>query len=132
MSTLNELKEINLEIITPLQAAIVYLSDKHEDDAALAALELTRMQNDINTTLSANQYCQNTINDMNLIIKQFHNLLNVHTTTQALSKIAVLMREETLSENLLSKALGYLNTCSESDSLDLFNEIAEAFGENSK
>lgn len=40
MSALDELKEIDLEIITPLQAAVVYLSGKHEGDAAMAAAEL--------------------------------------------------------------------------------------------
>lgn len=32
------------------------------------------------------------------------------------------------AESLLSKALGHLNTCSESDSNDLYKEIAAAFG----
>lgn len=67
--------------------------------------------------------------DYALIVEQFQKLLGVFTTTEALAKVAVLMREETLSESLLSKALGHLNTCSESDSNDLYKEIAAAFGE---
>ena len=67
--------------------------------------------------------------DYALIVEQFQKLLGVYTTTEALAKVAVLMREETLSESLLSKALGHLNTCSESDSNDLYKEIAAAFGE---
>ena len=67
--------------------------------------------------------------DYALIVEQFQKLLGVYTTTEALAKVAVLMREETLSERLLSKALGHLNTCSESDSNDLYKEIAAAFGE---
>lgn len=67
--------------------------------------------------------------DYALIVEQFQKLLGVYTTTEALAKVAVLMREETLSEGLLSKALGHLNTCSESDSNDLYKEIAAAFGE---
>ena len=64
-----------------------------------------------------------------LIVEKFQKLLGVFTTTEALAKVAVLMREETLTENLLSKALGHLHSCSELGSTDLYREIAAAFGD---
>ena len=67
--------------------------------------------------------------DMKLIIQQFQNLLMVNTTTDALAKTAILMREETEAERLLSKALGHLRTCSDPEGDDLYDEIAAAFGE---
>ena len=67
--------------------------------------------------------------DYALVIEQFQKLLGVFTTTEALAKVAVLMREETLTEGLLSKALGHLHSCSELGSNDLYREIAAAFGD---
>lgn len=66
--------------------------------------------------------------DYALIVEQFQKLLGVYTTTEALAKVSVLMREETESERLLSKALGYLQTCSDADSKILYKEILNAFG----
>lgn len=63
-----------------------------------------------------------------MIIEQFQKLLGVCTTTEALAKIAVLMREDDTADRLLSKALGHLQTCSEPGSNKLYQEIAEAFG----
>ena len=63
-----------------------------------------------------------------LITEQFQKLLGVWTNTEALSKVAVLMREEDLASVLLSKALGHLHSCPEHGSEDLYNEIAAAFG----
>lgn len=63
------------------------------------------------------------------IIEGFHKLLGVHTSTEALAKIAVLMREDDTADRLLSKALGHLHSCSEEGSKFLYNEIAAAFGE---
>ena len=62
------------------------------------------------------------------IIEGFHKLLGVHSSTEALAKIAVLMREDDTADRLLSKALGHLQTCSEPGSQKLYQEIAEAFG----
>ena len=62
--------------------------------------------------------------DYALIVEKFQKLLGVYTTTEALAKVAVLMREETLSESLLSKALGHLHSCPEPGSNDLYREIA--------
>jgi len=70
--------------------------------------------------------------DYALIVEQFQKLLGVFTTTEALGKVAVLMREETEAERLLSKALGHLRTCSDPEGDDLYDEIAAAFGENKK
>jgi hypothetical protein len=67
--------------------------------------------------------------DYALVIEQFQKLLGVFTTTDALAKVAVLMREETLTEGLLSKALGHLHSCPEPGSNDLYREIAAAFGD---
>lgn len=67
--------------------------------------------------------------DYALIVEQFQKLLGVFTTTDALSKVAVLMREETLSESLLSKALGHLHSCPEPGCNDLYREIAAVFGD---
>ncbi len=64
-----------------------------------------------------------------LIVEKFQKLLGVFTTPEALAKVAVLMREETLTESLLSKALGHLHSCSEPGSNDLYREIAAAFGD---
>ena len=44
MDALDKLKEIDLEEITPLEAAIVYLSHKHEGDATMAAAELAALK----------------------------------------------------------------------------------------
>ena len=44
MDALDKLKEIDLEEITPLEAAIVYLSHKHEGDATMAAAELAALR----------------------------------------------------------------------------------------
>jgi len=63
------------------------------------------------------------------VIEQFQKLLGVFTTTEALAKIAALMREDDTAGRLLSKALGHLHTCSEQGGLELYNEIASAFGE---
>ena len=63
------------------------------------------------------------------IIEGFHKLLGVHTSTEALAKIAVLMREDDTADRLLSKALGHLHSCPELGSNDLYQEIAAAFGE---
>jgi len=62
------------------------------------------------------------------IIEGFHKLLGVHSSTEALAKIAVLMREDDTADRLLSKALGHLQTCSEPGSEKLYQEIAEASG----
>lgn len=67
--------------------------------------------------------------DYVLVIEQFQKLLGVYTTTEALAKVAVLMREEDTAGRLLSKALGHLHSCNEEGSRDLYNEIASAFGE---
>jgi hypothetical protein len=64
-----------------------------------------------------------------LVIEQFQKLLGVYTTTEALAKVAVLMREEDTAGKLLSKALGHLHSCGEEGSRILYNEIASAFGE---
>jgi len=65
-----------------------------------------------------------------LIIEQFQKLLGVYTTTEALAKVAVLMREDDTADRLLSKAMGHLHSCSESGSNELYQEIAAAFGES--
>jgi hypothetical protein len=62
------------------------------------------------------------------IIEGFHKLLGVDSSTEALGKIAVLMREDDTADRLLSKALGHLQTCPEPGSTLLYQEIAEAFG----
>jgi len=69
--------------------------------------------------------------DYALVVEQFQKLLGVYTTTEALAKVAVLMREETDAERLLSKALGHLRTCSDPEGDDLYDEIAAAFGDSS-
>jgi hypothetical protein len=63
------------------------------------------------------------------IIEGFHKLLGVHSSTEALAKIAVFMREDDAADKLLSKALGHLHSCPELGSNDLYQEIAAAFGE---
>ena len=43
MSALEDLKEISLNKISPLEAAVIYLSRDYESDAALAAAELAAL-----------------------------------------------------------------------------------------
>ncbi len=68
------------------------------------------------------------IKETRLVIEQFIKLLGVETITSAFSKVAVLMREDDVAGNLLSKALGHLSTSSEEGAKELHDEIAKAFG----
>lgn len=88
------------------------------------------MANQIEVEVKINDEILRIAEESKLIIEQFQKLLGVHTTTEALAKLAVLMREETEAERLLSKALGHLRTCSNPEGDDLYDEIAAAFGES--
>lgn len=79
-------------------------------------------------TIEVNAELERICRESKEIIEGFHKLLGVHTSTEALAKIAVLMREDNTADKLLSKALGHLSTCSEDDANELYKEIAEAFG----
>ena len=84
---------------------------------------------DAEITIEINAELLRTCRENMEIVKGFHKLLGVHSSTEALAKIAVLMREDDTADRLLSKALGHLHSCSEPGSSNLYQEIAAAFGE---
>lgn len=61
-----------------------------------------------------------------MIIEQFQKLLGVYTTTEALAKIAVLMREESEIEVDLNKYKKLVNSIYEVVSVNC-NDVGEAF-----
>ncbi len=87
---------------------------------------------DAEITIEVNAELERICIESKEIIEGFHKLLGVHTSTEALGKIAVLMREDDTADRLLSKALGHLHSCSEPGSNDLYQEIASAFGESGR
>ena len=87
---------------------------------------------DAEITIEVNAELERICIESKEIIEGFHKLLGVHTSSEALAKIAVLMREDDTADRLLSKALGHLHSCSEPGSSDLYQEIASAFGESGR
>jgi len=87
---------------------------------------------DAEITIEVNAELERICIESKEIIEGFHKLLGVHTSTEALAKIAVLMCEDDTADRLLSKALGHLHSCSEPGSNDLYQEIASAFGESGR
>lgn len=83
---------------------------------------------DAEITIEVNAELERICIESKEIIEGFHKLLGVHSSTEALAKIAVLMREDDTADRLLSKALGHLHSCPELGSNDLYQEIAAAFG----
>ena len=87
---------------------------------------------DAEITIEVNAELERICIESKEIIEGFHKLLGVHTSSEALAKIAVLMREDDTADRLLSKALGHLHSCPEPGSNDLYQEIASAFGESGR
>ena len=86
------------------------------------------MANKLEVEIEVNAEIHRIALESRMIIEQFQKLLGVYTTTEALAKIAVLMREDDTADRLLSKCLGHLSTSSEDGAKELHDEIAEAFG----
>ncbi len=92
--------------------------------------EVNNMKRHIVNVEKQNEEVRRILLDQSLVLEQFQKLLGVATTTSALAKISVLMREDDTADRLLRKALDHLQTCSDFGATVLSMEIAEAFGES--
>ena len=59
MSALEDLKEISLNKISPLEASVIYLSRDYESDAALAAAELAALTQRLEAAEEEREYYKN-------------------------------------------------------------------------